>query len=376
MGGGDAPSPDPQIGAAALKQAQLGEDYLGIVKDQLAQQQPIQQAVADRANAVADQQLAASKETQQWAEQDRDRYKSVFQPLQDQFIDEAKKYGSSEYQDQQAGQARADVMNNAAMAAGQRSRSEASMGIDPTSGRYAGIERGADTSTALGAVSAENAARDTARNKALALDSQAINMGNGMPMQALQESTTGTQTGSASIGSATTPINLQDQALGVMGGGYGAASNGYAGEASTLNQEYQSQLSAWQAQQQATSGLMSGLGSVAGAAIMASSKTVKTNKRPAKNVLDAVRKMPVENWKYKPGVADGGEHIGPYAEDFKSATGKGDGKSIPVVDAIGVSLGAIRELADKVDKVSDTVDRMSSARGVTPKAAGRGAIAA
>lgn len=62
--------------------------------------------------------------------------------------------------------------------------------------------------------------------------------------------------------------------------------------------------------------------------------------------------MPVEQWKYKDGMGDGGEHIGPYAEDFQAATGKGDGATIPVVDAIGVTMKAVQELNQKVDKIA------------------------
>ena len=37
----------------------------------------------------------------------------------------------------------------------------------------------------------------------------------------------------------------------------------------------------------------------------------------------------------------GGEHIGTYAQDFQNATGLGDGKSINVIDALGVTMGAV-----------------------------------
>ena len=157
--------------------------------------------------------------------------------------------------------------------------------------------------------------------------------------------------GSSAVNTSTVPISSYGQSMGIMQNGYGTAMSGYQGSASTLNNLYQNQLSSWQAQQQQGAGVFNTLGTVAGAAIMASSKEYKEDKAPARGVLDAVREMPVEEWSYKPGIADGGRHIGPYAEDFQKATGKGDGKSIPVVDAIGVTLGAIRELDAKVSKM-------------------------
>lgn len=63
--------------------------------------------------------------------------------------------------------------------------------------------------------------------------------------------------------------------------------------------------------------------------------------------------MPVEKWRYKEGTGmDDAEHVGPYAEDFKEATGLGDGKTINVVDAIGITMGAIQELSRKVDNLA------------------------
>ena len=68
--------------------------------------------------------------------------------------------------------------------------------------------------------------------------------------------------------------------------------------------------------------------------------------------LDAVNSMPVEEWTYKDGVADGGRHIGPYAEDFQRATGKGDGRSINIIDSLGVTMKAVQDLSKKVDRLT------------------------
>ena len=61
--------------------------------------------------------------------------------------------------------------------------------------------------------------------------------------------------------------------------------------------------------------------------------------------------MPVEKWKYKDGVADEGQHIGVYAEDFQQATGMGDGKTINLVDGLGLTMKAVQELSEKVDSL-------------------------
>jgi len=145
----------------------------------------------------------------------------------------------------------------------------------------------------------------------------------------------------------------------IMGQGYQGAMQGYNNQAGILNQQYSNQLQAWSANQQANaqglSGLMGAAGTLGGTAIMMSSKDYKENKRPVEgSALEALKGLPVESWKYKDGIADGGEHIGPYAEDFKRQTGNGDGKTIPIQDMMGLQLKAIQELGAKVDKMEGT----------------------
>ncbi|MFG1201754.1 tail fiber domain-containing protein [Xanthobacter aminoxidans] len=89
-----------------------------------------------------------------------------------------------------------------------------------------------------------------------------------------------------------------------------------------------------------------------GAGLIFSDENAKENKEPATGTLEAVRSMPVQERDYKPGMGDGGRHIGTYAQHFEAATGKGDGRSIPVIDAIGVTMGAVKELDAKVEKLA------------------------
>jgi hypothetical protein len=98
-------------------------------------------------------------------------------------------------------------------------------------------------------------------------------------------------------------------------------------------------------------GLSTAAGIAAKVAPMFSSKEYKEAKRPMKGALDGVRKLKVDRWKYKGEFSDQDDHIGPYAEDFRDAFGVGDGKTISMIDAHGVTLGALQELAEKVDRL-------------------------
>ena len=352
-GGSSAPSPDPNIGKAAMKQAELGESWLNFAQEQFKVSNERQKEQDVLANQVTQQQLDASKQAQSWATEDRDRYNNTFKPLEDQFIDKAQNWDSAERQAQQAAEAKADVLNNSSQQRQATERNMASMGVDPTSGRYAGVERSGENATALAAAGAENNARNTVRNQALSLQADAVNMGKGLAVNPGASLGLSTSAGSAAM-QTTAGNNAQAAGLSsIMGQGYQAAMTGYGNQANTLNQQYQNQLNAWQANQQQSNSLWGGLGSLAGMGLMAfSSKEFKEDKRPAKGSLEAVRRMPVGEWKYKEGISDEGEHIGPYAEDFQAATGKGNGKMINLMDAVGVTMGAVQQLDKKVDALA------------------------
>lgn len=272
-GGGSAPSPDPAIGQAALKEAQLGEEWLAFSREQFGVANERQKAQDEIAKQVTDQQLAAAKQAQGWATEDRQRYNDTFKPLQDQFIDTAKNWDSAERQQQQAAEAKADVLNSAAEQRGASERNMAAMGVDPTSGRFAGVERAGEMGTALAAAGAQNNARNTVRKEGVAMRADAVNMGSGLAVNPASSLGLGVSAGSAAMG---TTSGNNAQAAGnaqIMGNGYKAAMSGYGNQASILNQQYGNQLNAWQAQQQAsaqgTGALMGGVGSMVGMGLMA-----------------------------------------------------------------------------------------------------------
>ncbi|WP_024277620.1 tail fiber domain-containing protein [Xanthobacter sp. 126] len=230
----------------------------------------------------------------------------------------------------------------------------AAMGVNPNSGRWAGADRAADTATALGAAGAENKARGDLRLQGMGLRASAIGMGNGLAGQASGALATGAQIGNSAAGNLTAANNANINTAGIMQSGTKTAMDGFTGQANVLSGLYNSQLSGWKAQNEAASqsnsDLMGAIGT--GAGLIFSDEDAKENKEPATGSLKAMRSMPVQEWDYKPGMGDGGRHVGTYAQDFKAATGKGDGRSIPVIDAIGVTMGAVKELDAKVEKLA------------------------
>ena len=119
---------------------------------------------------------------------------------------------------------------------------------------------------------------------------------------------------------------------------------------------YNAQMDQYNARQQRNNSMWSGIGSIAGSvgAALISDRNKKQNIRPADSILDRVENIPISSWQYKPGAVpgdNGARHVGPMAQDFKGFFGLGDGKSIPVVDAVGVNLAATQQLARKVKRM-------------------------
>lgn len=107
----------------------------------------------------------------------RGRYGSTFAPIEDRFAKDAMEWDSDARLTTEAGKARADVLAEAQRQNDARTRSMAAMGVNPNSGRFAGISRADDISAALGAAGAANVARDNVRAQGIQLRGQASQLG-------------------------------------------------------------------------------------------------------------------------------------------------------------------------------------------------------
>lgn len=355
------PSPDPQIGKAAAMQAETGVQWLNFARDAFKVSNERQADLDALTKTVTQQQLGIANDQAGWARADRDRYETTFKPIEDEFIAEATNYASPERQGAAAAEAMADVGIASSAARQAAERNAASMGLDPRSGRHAGIERAGEAGTALATAGAANMARSTTRDKGLALKADVVNLGKGLPAQSASAASLGIGAGSSAVG-LNQGTNAQYLAsTNIMGQGYGGQMQGYSGQANTLSQQYSQQLAGWNAQQQASganaAGLGAALGGIAGMFSFTSDENLKEDKEevPEGDALDAVNNMPIEEWTYKDGVEDEGRHVGPYAQDFTEQTGTGDGKSIAVQDAIGITMKAVQDLSTKVDEIAGVV---------------------
>jgi len=99
-------------------------------------------------------------------------------------------------------------------------------------------------------------------------------------------------------------------------------------------------------------------GATAVGSYLMSSKSSKNYKQPidGKAILKKIEKLPVEKWRYKPETGLSTEpHIGPYAEDVKDSFGVGDGKTINIIDIIGLNLAATKQVSKSVNRIEKQV---------------------
>jgi hypothetical protein len=243
-----------------------------------------------------------------------------FAPLEDRLIDQVNQFQTPEYANQQAARAQNDVASQFAQSGQAADNQMASMGINPGDPRFMSMKR----SLALGQGAAQASAGTMSREntRRLAYDTLAATSGRG----------------DAKVG----------QAISAAGQG-----------GQLYNQAQANQIQYTQGQQQQDNGAMSGLGSLAGLAgtamMFMSSRKFKRSVRPAtqNDPTDAVRKMPVQRWRYKDGIGDSGaeEHTGPMAEDVQKATGQGDGTMVNLPDLVGTTLGAVQQMDRRIRRL-------------------------
>ena len=272
-----------------------------------------------------------------------------FRALENQMVTEALNQDRTGYRNLMAGRAASDVEQAATTARATAVRNLSRMGINPNAARFADLNNEIALNTTAQKAGAMTNARLAADQMLDQKRMNAINVGRNLPQTQLSAIGTGSSVGNSNAG-------LFGAQEGTMYRGYQGAMSGYQGAlgaqgaiGNMMNQGYQNQLAAYNADNAA----WGGIGQLAGSAAMMyfSSEDMKKDKQPMDRgeALGAVRNMPVERWTYKEGVEDGGRHVGPYAEDFARQTGVGNGRAINVQDAIGVALGAIKDLDAKVE---------------------------
>ncbi len=366
--GGRAPDPNPGMLASAeaakevaAMQKQTATEMLDFYKTQYAEMKPIMTEIMQTDMNI---QRANAARADEYADYERE----TFRPVEKRLVKDAEEYSTEGKREALATQAAADVNTAFTNTRAQEGRSLSRMGVNPNSGRFAALNNQLSLGQAATAAGAMTQTRTDAEQLGFARRMDAAGLGRNLAGNASTAYGVSLNAGEGARTNAMAAGNQMGQGYGAAGQAYGGAASSYGQAGNIYGQEFQGRMQGYQAQQQAQGAMWQGIGSAVGVGAglaMRSSKDDKTNKAEVKkgSALKGLRKLDVEQWDYKKGVEDEGRHVGAYAEDFKREFGVGNGKNINVVDALGVTMKSIQDLADKVDRIGGKATPVKRANG-------------
>lgn len=350
--GQGAQAPDPKLVEAQLRSMGIQDQAIQQILKNSEDLAPIQKAQMQFGLDASKKAYEQSQEDRVWSLGKRNQLDQAQKPL----IDAASNFSETGRRAELAGKGMADVEGSFSQARAGLGRDMARMGLDPNSGRVAAASNQTAIEEAKAKAAVGSNATTAARAEGMQLKSNVANMLSGFPAMAAGLTNSG-----ASLGS--NGLTVANTGLAGMNSGYGAASAGAGqmGNNATGMYSAQGNFNIQNQNLQNTDPLLqvagAGLGAWAGGGFkMPSDINLKEDISPVDSnaALDAIRKIPVASWKYKPGEGDGGEHVGPMAQDVQAAVGDKaapGGKMIDLITMNGITMSAIKALDSKINKL-------------------------
>jgi hypothetical protein len=244
---------------AASINAEVGREQLAMYREQAEKDRAFNEGIASRLSQTQDFADQASR-------QDRARYVNMYQPLENQLVADAADYANGSRMDRDIGRAQAGVGQQFAAQRNNATQNLEAFGVDPTSTRYAALDRGMAAQQAAATASAGNQTAITNEAMGRALRSEAINIGRGLPGQSVGFGQLGIQAGNSAANTALATTSTGAQTMGSPTQYAGLQAQNIAGWGSALNMGYQNQIAQFNANNQGSSGWGSVLGAGLGMA--------------------------------------------------------------------------------------------------------------
>ena len=357
----DSPDPDPAIGQAAQQNAEIGREALAFSKEQHASALARQGKLDALIDQVVQQQLRIGGKSEAASDDYINYMKSTFRPIEQSLAKEAMEFDTDAKRAELAGKAGADVEQAAGASDAAARRDAARYGVNPSDAAFSQNLAGNALNKTIMKVGAMGQARTQARAEGRALKFDTAAIGRGLPGAGATASSVALSAGNAATANAAAPAANARADAGARMAGYGTAVGANTAGANLYSGLYNAEM-------QADAGKWAGLGTIAGMgayALLSSKKAkVKTGETSAEKIVEKVRTMPVDRWRYKKEASpDQAEHVGPYAEDFAKRFGVGDGKTISIIDAVGVAIAAVKGAAQKIERIEGQMARIAR-RGV------------
>lgn len=261
-GSSAAAPPDPRLIEAQMKSMGIQDSMIQQIMQTSADMAPLQKDQLQFGLDSAKTAYGQSQDDRNWSIGRRD----ALQGVQDTQIADAKDFNTEGRADELAGLAGADVTQAFSNARDQNARSMARMGVNPGSGRALAMGNQTAIAQAAALAGASTNARMGARNEGRALTDRASNALAGFPAMGMQATGAGAGYGSAGLGLANNGLaGLNSGANNALDGAGRMGSNA----ASMYGTMGSYKNSADQVANNAGSGAMGALGTLAGAGITA-----------------------------------------------------------------------------------------------------------
>lgn len=338
MGGKSARAPDYAPLAASSREAaqimgQLGREQLGFARAQYADLAPI-------VRGLADQQSQAQAEQMRQARDYYGEIEQVYRPLERGLVREAQEFDTEAAREQLARQAAADASRAFGVTQDASRRAAASMGVNPASGRFAGMGIQTDLGLAANRAASMTGARERAENLGYARRLDVAGLGRNLPGVSTAAYGGATGAGSAAAGTYMAPGNQfmagMGQGASTIGSGLNMRQQGLSNILSAQTDVYGQQLG------------MQGeiIGSIVGAGgRYAASSDVRLKTNIELIGIDSHTKLPTYEFAYK--AAPTIRYRGVMAQDvekvYPQAVVEGtDGYKRVRYDMLGMSMERVR----------------------------------
>jgi len=268
FGGGKGSAPDPNPGMVASAEAaktvaasneKIAKDTLDFYKQQYTEMKPV---LTEIMQGEMDMQKANKARADEYAAYEKNTYR----PLEQELVKKAREFNTEAKREELAGAAAGDVSQAFGVARGQMQRQQAAGGIAPNSGRFAALNQQMLTQEALARAGAMNNARTQATDRGTALMYDAAGLGRNLATNA--STAYGVSQGAAAGAKNTAQVGSNMMGQGFQGAinANNAAAGAYGTAGNIYGQEFSGRMQGYQAQQQASGALWSGIGGAIGTA--------------------------------------------------------------------------------------------------------------
>ena len=174
------PTPAPDYEPLANASREAAEIQAGLGREQLAFAREQYDRSAPQLEAVARQQMQAQSEQMDQARDYYNYQKDTFRPVERGLVADAQRFNTEAYRNQLASKASADAGLAFGQTQASNQRSMAAMGVNPNSGRFAGMQNASGLALSANRANAMTNSRMQADQMGYARKLDAIGMGRGL----------------------------------------------------------------------------------------------------------------------------------------------------------------------------------------------------